>query len=354
MKKKKKNMFYEKQLLVNNINKYNKYIPYEYINNLEYYNVNSNSWFDINKSNFDKKIKININRESNNNNNNNKIIKCKKLIILPTNEQHKILLSWFESYRKIYNDTLIIIKKLINEKNINMFNFRYIRTHKMKEIKHKYMTLTKINSHILDGAIKLACISYKSAITNYKRGHIKNFRIRFIKQSKKSKILDLEKCYFSNDGFCIKFLGKMLNNEKFNYKEINKDSKLHYNSKTNRFTLLIPIEVNSKELNNNNIISIDPGIKTFLTGVSNNNTYKIGTNIINTIKDKLLLVDKYKSINNKKSRKRAKIVYSKIYNKITDLHWKSLNYLIKSENIGNILIGNWSITLKKSKDFFNV
>jgi len=154
MKKKKKNMFYEKQLLINNINKYNKYIPYEYINNLEYYNVNSNSWFDINKSNINKKIKLYINRDYNNNNNNNKIIKCKKLIILPNDEQHKILLSWFESYRKIYNDTLIIIKKLINEKNINMFNFRYIRTHKMKELKQKYMKLTKINSHILDGAIK--------------------------------------------------------------------------------------------------------------------------------------------------------------------------------------------------------
>ena len=36
-------MFYEKQLLVNNINKYNKYIYYEYINNIKYYNVNYNS-----------------------------------------------------------------------------------------------------------------------------------------------------------------------------------------------------------------------------------------------------------------------------------------------------------------------
>lgn len=331
-------MKYEEELLKNNITKYNKLLPLEDIKNIDYYNIESNSWFDINKYNFNNKIKIKIN----NNQNNEKILKCKKIIILPDEKQHTILLSWFESYRKIYNDTLMIIKNLIKENNKKMFNFQYIRTYKMKDIKQKYMNLTNINSHILDGAIKLACISYKSAISNYKRGNIKHFRIRFIKQSKKSKILDLEKCYFSKEGFCIRFLGKMLNNENFDYTTINKDCKLHYNSVNNRFTLLTPYEEKCKQLNNKKFISIDPGIKTFLTGISNNNSYKIGTNIIDTIKDKLLLIDKYKSINNKKTRKKAKNIYSKIYNKITDLHWKSINYLITKENIGCILIGNWS------------
>lgn len=342
MKKRKKFNEYEKKYLEENICKYNKYIPFEYIKNLEYYNINSNSWFDINKANISKKLKFKIKININNNNNNDKILKCKKIIILPTDKQTDILLSWFESYRKMYNDTLIIIKRLIKEKNKKMFNFQYIRTYKMKEIKQKYINLTKINSHILDGAIKLACTSYKSAVTNYRKGYIKHFRIRFIKQSKKSKILDLEKCYFSKEGFCIKYLGKMLNNENFDYSNIKKDSKLHYNSINKRFTLLIPIEEKCKNLNNKKLISIDPGIKTFLTGISNNNTYKIGTNIIDNIKDKLLLIDKYKSINNKKSRKRALNIYTKIYNKITDLHWKSINYLITKENIGCILIGNWS------------
>jgi len=253
MKKKKKNMFYEKKLLENNITKYNKYIPYEYIKNLEYYTIKSNSWFDINKSNINKKIKINIQ----NNSDNKTIIKCKKLIIVPTDQQYKILISWFECYRKMYNDTLKIIKQLIKENNKKMFNFQYIRTHKMKETKKKYMNLTTINSHILDGAIKLACISYKSAITNYKNGNINKFRIRFIKQSKKSKILDLEQCYFSKDGFCIRSLGKMSNNDNFDYKSINKDTKLHYNSITNRFTLLIPVNEPCKTLNNKQFISID-------------------------------------------------------------------------------------------------
>ena len=74
MKKKRKiNMKYEEELLKNNITKYNKLLPLEDIKNIDYYNIESNSWFDINKSNFNNKIKIKIN----NNQNNEKILICK-------------------------------------------------------------------------------------------------------------------------------------------------------------------------------------------------------------------------------------------------------------------------------------
>ena len=96
----------------------------------------------------------------------------------------------------------------------------------------------------------------------------------------------------------------MLNNENFDYTNIKKDCKLYYNSINNRFTLLIPYEEKCQKLNNKKFGSIDPGIKTFLTGITNNNSYKIGTNIIDNIKDKLLLINKYESINNKKSCKK--------------------------------------------------
>jgi putative transposase len=65
-------------------------------------------------------------------------------------------------------------------------------------------------------------------------------------------------------------------------------------------------------------------------------------------------MDKYKSINNKKSRKKIKDIYNKVYNKITDLHWKSINYLIKTEHIGCILIGNMStkdISINNTKNY---
>jgi putative transposase len=344
MKKRKKKLVDSKTELINKIHKYNFLIPFNSFYKLKYDNIKSNSWFTINKTTInDINISSFINHNSDSNNNNNDtIIKCKKVTLQPTVKQQMILLNWFEAYRKMYNKTLLVIKQLMVENNKNMFNFRYIRTNKMKEIKQKLNIETKINSHILDGAIKLACSSYKSAVANYKNGNIKKFNIRPIKQAKKSKIMDIEQCYFYEKGFCKQTLGKMLTTCGFNFSEVNKDSKLHYNKITNRFTLLIPVETNCKELNNSGFISIDPGLKTFLTGISNNSAYKIGDNLIDVVKNNITKIDNYMKINNKISRKRIETLKRKTYNRITDLHWKTINYLIKIESVKDILIGNWS------------
>lgn len=338
MKKRKKKTVDSKTELINKIHKYNFLIPFNSFYKLKYNNIKSNSWFTINKTSIDD-INIDVNSIKSDN---DVIIKCKKITLQPTNEQQIILLNWLEAYRKMYNKTLLIIKQLIAENNKNMFNSRYIRTYKMKDIKQKLISETNINSHILDGAIKLACSSYKSANSNYKNGNIKKFNIRPIKQSKKSKIMDLEKCYFYKEGFCKQTLGKMLTTCNFNFGEVNKDSKLHYNKSTNRFTLLIPVETDCKKLNNSGFISIDPGLKTFLTGISNNNVYKIGDNLIDIVKKNITKIDNFMKINNKISRKRIETLKRKTYNRISDLHWKTINYLIKTEAIKDILIGNWS------------
>jgi transposase len=342
---KNKNLKYEKDFLSEKINRYNYKIPFNCFYNINFKNKKSNSWFNIKKANLNSKININFNEKQFDDN----IIKCKKIIILPTIDQQKILLNWFESYRKMYNSTLTIINKLIFENNKNKYNFRYIRTNEMKEIKQILTNESKINSHILDGAIKLACTSYKSANSNYKNGHIKNYKIRPIKQNKKSKILDLEKCYFFKNGFCKNTLGKMETKDEFDFNQINSDCKLHYNKITNRFTLLVPIKEKCIDIVNKDFISIDPGIKTFLTGLSSDKVYKIGTNIIKPFTKNLNYIDKLAKINNKKTRKIIVRKKLKLYNKITDFHWKSINYLLTKEKIKNIFIGNWSTKNISSK-----
>lgn len=211
-----------------------------------------------------------------------------------------------------------------------------------KDIKDTLIKESNINSHILDGAIKLACTSYKSASTNCINGNIKCFTIRPIKQSKKSKIFDLEKCYFYKDGFCKNSLGKMETNCNFNFNEISSDCKLHYNKMDDRFTLLVPIYTETNINNNKEFISIDPGINTFLTGLTSKNICKIGTNIKKYMTTNLNKIDKFSKINNKLSRKIINRLRLKSYNKVTDLHWKSINYLIYKIRCKNILIGNWS------------
>ena len=62
-------------------------------------------------------------------------------------------------------------------------------------------------------------------------------------------------------------------------------------------------------------------------GVTQNRIYKIGTNLTNNIQAKLERIDHLNGINNKKNRCLVNIIYRKIKNQITDLHWKCINYL---------------------------
>ena len=244
----------------------------------------------------------------------------------------------------MYNKTIHIMRQRWFNKEPTSTNFKYLRTYCLKEEKNSIMKQYNAPSHMLDGAIKLACASYKSAFSNFKNGHIRHFNIRYLKKNKKSHIFDIEKMCFNETSFYSSFLGKkILNKENFSYKNINHDSKLHYNTETKIFTLLIPENVEIIEnINNNEYISIDPGIRTFLTCLTNNSNFEINNNNQSLIKSKLLEMDK---IDNKKKIKNKKEVLRKrslkIQNLITDLHWKSVNYLMKKEQT-NIIIGNWS------------
>jgi len=325
--------------LIEHIHKHNFKIPFNSFYHLKFKSTKSNSWFTIKKAKINNVIDMKFTA---NNNNNDAIIKCSKVTIQPSDEQRRILFNWFESYRKTYNETLRIIKQLIYDDDVNRFNFRFIRTHKMKEFKAKLIEKSKINSHILDGAIKLATSSYKSANSNLRSHNIENFNIRPIKQNKKSKIIDIERCYFHKTGLCKRILGTMKTNCRFDFSTIKSDCKVHYNKLLNRFTLLVPEQIDPKINNNKDFISIDPGLKTFLTGISTNKIYKIGDNLVDTYKHNLKRIDKLAKINNKKSRKNIESIKRNSFNKITDLHWKSINYLLNTEKKKDILIGNWS------------
>jgi len=295
--------------------------------------ISSNSWFDIKQSsifNFHNQLEIKKIYNS------DKIIKCKKIILLPNQKQANILLDWLNSVRLMYNQTLIFIKNKYFMKDTPKINFRHLRK-ELKDNKNNLKKLYNTPTHILDSGIKLATISYKSAFTNFRKKNIKYFNIRYIKQSKNTHIMDIEKSFFNKTTFCPRFLGKkLLNKSNFDYSEITKDCKLHYSKLNNQFSLLIPIEIDKKSReHDNSFISIDPGVRTFLTGMSDDKHYEICTNGYNELKKYLNKVDNVRG-----NKNRDKWRY-KLRNKVTDLHWKSINFLM-NENKSTIVIGNWS------------
>jgi len=255
-----------------------------------------------------------------------------------TKKQKHICKKWNYCLTKMYNTTLHYIK--INK----IYDFRKVRNN-IKENKKEFKN---IPSHILDKAIREACKNYKSALTNYKNGNIKKFRIRYRRLKNRNFTINIEPCYMKKNKE-ITILGKIkFKNGNF-LEEIKNEVSIFYNYKLNEYKIGIPVKVEKENIEqSNNYISLDPGIRTFMTGISDNGFYKFNQSSQDFIKNKLLKLDNI-SKENKNYKKVEKHIYSKIKNHVTEFHNKIINYL--TLNFKNILIGNFSIKRVIKKEF---
>ena len=273
-------------------------------------------------------------------------MRCQKVKMILNNKQKLIINKWFDIYTDMYNETLkyirnqsnifkneVIKKKLSNyDKNIiDKYKLRaqlknvkdnLILQSQIKEINDN----TKIQSHTLDYAIRQLVSNIKSAITNTRKGNIKRFRLKFWKHNRPSKTIDIEKQYIKNNKICYNILGDIkyfYNNDECDLKDIDSGVKINYNSITNEYLLLIPIKTKIKEIKKNkNLISLDPGLRTYMTGLSDDEVIKIGTNVNTTIKkyiERLNNIKENEKIPNKIKKKNEIKINRKIYNKIDDM-----------------------------------
>lgn len=322
--------------------------------------IKTHTWFDINNNPFSKIEQINKTFKLDDENEilsdgslNNNLYKGETVQFFPTQEQKDILDCWLESYRLMINATIRYYRKCIYNKEKLITDFKKVRTNILKDIKTEiYNTSyvndnikTRIYSHTLDYAIKDVCTNIKSALTNLKNGNIKSFRLRYIKKTKKNKLLKIEKTAlkrFTKDNKQIianKILGE-LKTEK-NIPEISCDSIIM--KRCNRYFIIIPVKVEQENKTTNKTIGLDAGLRTFLTGYNNEETIEICNNLYKTIHPINEKIDKIQGRYDKKEIKTKRGIEKrrrKIKNKIDDLHWKSINYLTK--NYDNILLGNLS------------
>ena len=382
MKKRKKKLNLDE--FQNIIKKHKKDLPIYF--DTDIIDIKNNFWFDIQKSN-SLTNHNNINFNANYDTNKNKIINSIKIKIKPNLIQKKILDKWFVASTEMYNQTLkyvrnnykftkkdIIIEDIIrenNKKNKNYYNFYYLRS-KLKPIRDVIISKTQIDSlntkiytHILDATIKQFTDNIKIARQNIINGNIKKFKMKYWKNDRPSQTLSIEKAYIKDNKICYDRLGDLnlfYNNKKIkpakktdiinidniltnNLLYIDKTIKINYNNITKEYSILIPKEIETVKINNkeNNMISLDPGLRTFMTGISENGNIKIGNNVNKYISDKLKRyrkILKNSEIPNKIKIKNEKIINKKIYNMIDDLHWKTIKYL--THNYETILMGDMS------------
>ena len=305
--------------IINLLPEHTNKLPNKIISKEEYTN---NSWFKIKKYNT-LSCHNNLNYE---NIFPNEVINCLKIKMILTLEQKQIINNWMNSYTKMYNTGVQYIRnnykasynyitkdklKLLNKYK----NFQNMRNN-LKDIKNNILNTsqlknisknTKIQTHTLDYALRQLTSNIKSAITNLQRNNIKRFRIKYWNNSRPSKTIEIEKQYISKktNKICYNILGDIryeYNKKEFILPKINNNVKINYNSILDEYTLFILIKNKPLREENkpNNLIVLDPGLRTFMTGLSENSAYKIAPNINNHIKLKL---KKLQNIKNNKDVK---------------------------------------------------
>jgi putative transposase len=100
----------------------------------------------------------------------------------------------------------------------------------------------------------------------------------------------------------------------------------------NNYFLIVPVEIKIEEPKEKiNYCGIDPGVRTFMTSFGNN-----GFTEYDYKKDNITLIDKkideLKKIKRTKKRKLIKLENRK-ENLINELHWKTINHLLKNNDV---------------------
>jgi len=337
--------------------------------------IDTNSWFSIHRCSEEKVHNIKIGKTDKLPESGYKMIKVDMIL---KSVHKKILKKWFKASTVIYNSTLNYIKssfpftKSFITKNMigtnkDFYNNYYIRN-MMKEVKlqiqngfsftiDKQNTISKkksikcsIDIHTLDKTIFQLTQNIKSAVSNVKAGNFKMFRMKYWKFTRPSQTLEFEKGKIKDGIFCKSVFGDLpkikflYNHEEFDLQNINCDFKVNYNSILDKYTLLVPVKLEDcKTKPKNNVISLDPGLRTFMTGLSNNEYVSIGNDVhlkIKSMLNRLNTIKCNKEIKSSIKKKNERIVNRKIENKIDELHWKVINFL--TNNYNTILLGDMS------------
>ncbi len=283
------------------------------------------------------------------------LVKTYRVLLKPNEEQKNKLFLWMDAWIDMYNKVLSIIKDerirqsvLLNKSlKYNQMNLDNLDLTKLKKdlqpFKNNLKLKTKIDSHTLDYCINDVLTMLKSSISNLKNNNCKKSKLRYIKKIKKSKIFKIENFgSVTKDSFCTSVFGKTMKSiPKINYKKEN-GSLTTIQYKNDKFYMLIKkkIIITKHSIKKQKVISLDPGHKTFLTGLSNNHLIEIANNIDKKIKRRLTKMDKINKRNAKNKRKHLLKHEKKLADYINNLHWQTANYLTKNYN--HILLGNYS------------
>jgi len=297
----------------------------------------------------------------------------RKIRIYPSNKQLDLFNKCFGATRFFYNKTSDFVNKKYTEKHKELKklshngcvklnkdkvqcckdideNSKYFcKKHIKSKIKYDYkLTLSALRKEILTSnkdltddikwqkdipydtrqlSIKEFIGSYKSALSNKKNGNIDKFKMGYKYKHSLKQSFHIDHRAINPDALIFKrtlkkharlrFRKKMNNWWKRNIKEIVHDCKIIKETKS-KYYLCITLERKKKSIKPRyNIVSLDPGIRTFQTYYNPDGTCgKLGNNIINDLVKKAKRIDLFRSLIDKEILKKRRYNMRKRYLKL--------------------------------------
>ena len=316
-------------------------------------------------------------------------MKTVKFRLFPTEIEKEQLQIQFNQFRWYYNSTLTIFYNHYGHNNIlnkNKYSNTVVRdilrkydyveteTETLKFIDYVFNETknemfiphwwSEVHSRIPRGAVDKFISSINSAISNFKNKNISSFKMKYRSKKNPTDYIHYEDKQFPSYIKKIKgyYWYKNKNNKRnklhMSQFEFKKGIEIIYEKQTDRYFLHVPVEidwypVNDKRNDNqvkfnvkteNRIISLDPGVRKFMVGYDPRGTsIFIGEKANNEILNLFALVD------NTKEKKEKSLLWKKIKNMISEMHWKTISFLI--ENYDTIILPEFKVSemVKKRK-----
>lgn len=281
-------------------------------------------------------------------------IKSRKIRIYPTQQQKILFKKWFGVSRKFYNETLVIYKKGSQKTWDKVYQ-------EIAEQNKEYDYIKAVPYQVKKIAVK----DYRDSLSRNMRKAKrlgKPFEMKFRTKKNPKQSCYIPKAAISSSGIYHTIAGKLKMKERQWFE--NEDIKAcRLTLEFGKWFLGIPKEVKTAPLENQEgVVSIDPGIRTFATYFSTEGYFgKLGKGSFERILRLNLMIDKLISKMSKETNKHKKSnlkrsifkVRFKIRNLIDELHWKVIKFLTSRFKVIIFPPFNVSEMIKKSKRKLN-
>lgn len=262
--------------------------------------------------------------------------RIRKVILRPSKEVAMKLRRWMGCCRWTYNAALAYTQRDVYHKK----TFYWLRNRFVNEcnIPPSQSFLLDTPKHVREGAIKDLSQAFKINFQVRKKNPSHTFSVKFRKKNDDQSIV-IPKNAFKQRENGVALYPTMLSNEPLISFIPTYDCRLSMD-RQKRFVLHVPVDVQKfkpiHETQVNDIVSLDPGVRTFLTSWSpNGEAYKLGDENATQFYEHLVRIDKLVSSVSKakgrsKYRKNARLqaLRDRVKNIQRDLHYQCAHFLV--------------------------